>query len=178
MTKPHWVYSHKRSLLVLSNILIFGNSGSGKSTLAKSMCGSQGLAHLDLDLLAWEATTPPQRKELSASKIEIEHFIKTNKSWVIEGCYTDLLELAAPYSSEIIYMNLPIASCISNAKSRPWEPHKYESKQAQDENLAMLIDWISRYEERDDTFSASAHQNFYNNYTGKKRVIKSNQKFV
>lgn len=54
----------------MSNILIFGNSGSGKSTLAKSICGSQGLAHLDLDLLAWEATTPPQRKELSVSKIE------------------------------------------------------------------------------------------------------------
>jgi adenylate kinase family enzyme len=119
----------------LSNILIFGNSGSGKSTLAKNICKSQGLAHLDLDSLAWEETTPPERKNLNTSKKEIDNFIKMNDSWVIEGCYTDLLELAKSYSSEVIFMNLPIEDCISNAKSRPWEPHKYESKQAQDENL-------------------------------------------
>lgn len=160
----------------MSNILIFGNSGSGKSTLAKSICKSNGLAHLDLDSFAWEATMPPQRRSLNACKKDIDHFIKTNDSWVIEGCYTDLLELAESYSSEIIFMNLPIDECISNAKSRPWEPHKYESKQAQDENLDMLIDWISQYKKRDDTFSLAAHQSFYNNYNGKKRIINSNIK--
>ncbi|PCH93805.1 MAG: shikimate kinase [Gammaproteobacteria bacterium] len=158
----------------MSNILIFGNSGSGKSTLAKSICKSQDLAHLDLDSLAWEETTPPERKSLNTSKKEIDNFSKANDSWVIEGCYTDLLELAESYSSEIIFMNLPIENCISNAKSRSWEPHKYESKQAQDKNLGMLIDWISQYTKRDDTLSMSAHQNFYNNYNGKKRTINSN----
>ena len=162
----------------MSNILIFGNSGSGKSTLAKSMCKSQSLAHLDLDTLAWDATTPPKRKNLNTSKIEIESFIEANDSWVIEGCYTDLLKLVESYSSEIIFMNLPIEECIRNAKSRPWEPHKYKSKQAQDENLDMLINWISQYTERDDTFSMSAHQNFYNNYSGKKQIITSNVKCV
>ncbi|NOH72939.1 shikimate kinase [Vibrio pectenicida] len=162
----------------MSNILIFGNSGSGKSTLAKSICKSQGLAHLDLDSLAWKATTPPERRSLNTSKMEIDNFIQENDSWVIEGCYTDLLELAESYSNEVIFMNLPIEDCISNAKSRPWEPHKYESKQAQDENLGMLIDWISQYTKRDDTFSMSAHQKFYNDYSGKKRTINSNVKCV
>lgn len=162
----------------MSNILIFGNSGSGKSTLAKSICKTKGLAHLDLDSLAWEATTPPERKSLNTSKTDIENFTKTNDSWVIEGCYTDLLELVESYSSEIIFMNLPIEECIINAKSRPWEPHKYKSKQAQDENLDMLIDWISQYAKRDDTFSMIAHQSFYNNYSGKKHTINSNVKCV
>ncbi len=162
----------------MSNILIFGNSGSGKSTLANSMCKTQSLAHLDLDSLAWEATTPPERKCLSISKVEIDNFIKTNDFWVIEGCYTDLLKLVESYSSEIIFMNLPIEECITNAKSRSWEPHKYESKQAQDENLDMLIDWISQYTKRDDTLSMVAHQRFYNNYSGKKRIINSNIKCV
>lgn len=162
----------------MSNILIFGNSGSGKSTLAKSICKSQGLAHLDLDSLAWKATTPPERKSLSISKKEIDNFIKINNSWVIEGCYTDLLELTKAYSSEIIFMNLPIEVCISNAKSRPWEPHKYESKQAQDKNLDMLVNWISQYIQRDDTFSMIAHQKFYNDYSGKKRIVNSNVKWV
>ena len=167
-----------RKIRVLSNILIFGNSGSGKSTLAKNLCKLKGLAHLDLDSLAWEPTTPPERKSLNISKTEIDNFIKLNDSWVIEGCYTDLLELAEPYSSEIIFMDLPIESCILNAKSRPWEPHKYKSKQAQDENLGMLINWISQYTKRDDTFSMSAHQRFYNNYSRKKQIISSNTKCV
>jgi adenylate kinase family enzyme len=162
----------------LSNILIFGNSGSGKSTLAKSICKSEGLAHLDLDSLAWEATTPPERKKLNVSQKEIINFIKMNDSWVIEGCYTDLLELVESYSSEIIFMNLPIDECILNAKSRSWEPHKYKSKQAQDKNLGMLIDWISQYTKRSDTFSIVAHQKFYNNYSGQKRIINSNVKYV
>lgn len=161
----------------MSKILIFGNSGSGKSTLAKKLSQSEKLSHLDLDLLAWEPTSPPIRKDLKASKADIYNFIKANDSWVIEGCYTDLLDIVQPYSSEIIFMNLPISACISNAKLRPWEPHKYQSKQAQDENLGMLIDWISQYTSRDDTFSKSAHQNFYNNFSGKKRIITSNVSF-
>ncbi len=86
----------RRKVRVLSNVLIFGNSGSGKSTLAKSIYKSQVLAHLDLDSFAWEATTPTQRKSLNASKKDIVNFIKLNDSWVIEGYYTDLLELAEP----------------------------------------------------------------------------------
>ena len=71
-------------------------------------------------------------------------------------------------------MNLPIKSCISNAKARPWEPHKYETKQAQDENLAMLIDWIGQYSERNDTFSYAAHKQFYDGYHGHKKMITQN----
>jgi len=72
-------------------------------------------------------------------------------------------------------MNLPVEACISNARFRPWEPHKYSSKQEQDKNLAMLIDWIAKYEERDDTFSFASHQALFNNYSGKKRMLTSNE---
>jgi adenylate kinase family enzyme len=126
----------------LKKILVFGNSGSGKSTLSKELAATAKLAHLDLDTLAWLPTIPPERKALKDSAKEINEFITNNDGWVIEGCYSDLLEIASPYSTEIIYLNLPIEQCIKNAKSRPWEPHKYASKEAQDANLNMLIDWI------------------------------------
>lgn len=162
----------------MKKILIFGNSGSGKSTLAKYMCKPDGLAHLDLDSLAWEDSLPPQRRNLDHAKKDILTFIETNDSWVIEGCYTDLLELVAIYSNEIIFMNLSVDDCILNAKSRPWEPHKYESKQAQDNNLAMLINWITQYKERNDTFSMAAHQQFFEQYNGSKRMISNNLESV
>ena len=158
----------------MSNILIFGNSSSGKSTLAKELSNANGYAHLDLDTLAWKQSTPPERKPLDESGLEIAKFIESNPSWVIEGCYTDLLEIASPYSSEIIFMNLPIELCVSNAKQRPWEPHKYPSKEAQDANLDMLINWIEQYTTREDTFSEVTHKNFYREYLGNKRIITKN----
>jgi adenylate kinase family enzyme len=162
--------------LSLRNILIFGNSGSGKSTLARSICEKNNFTHLDLDLLAWENTIPPRRKALTLSEKELLFFINDNESWVIEGCYVDLLELVKKYSNEIIFMDLPIVHCIENAKLRPWEPHKYESKQAQDQNLNMLIDWISQYEDRNDTFSKVSHQCFYDQFIGNKKTIYRNEK--
>lgn len=160
----------------MKKILLFGNSGSGKSTLAKKLCLEHDLEYLDLDNLAWKLVSPPERRSIDESEKQINWFINEHHRWVIEGCYTDLLELAEPYSNEIIFLNLPSAVCISNAKKRPWEPHKYASKEAQDQNLQMLIDWISQYAEREDTFSDAAHRTFYENYSGKKTMFTSNDR--
>ncbi|MFT2092467.1 shikimate kinase [Paraglaciecola sp. 2405UD69-4] len=158
----------------MKKILIFGNSGSGKSTLSKKYSDAKNLAHLDLDTIAWLPSTPPQRKPLADSKIEIDTFISTHKGWVIEGCYTDLLELASPSATDIVFMNLPIEDCIDNAKRRPWEPHKYPSKAAQDANLNMLVEWISQYTNRSDGFSQSAHQGLFETFSKSKFMISNN----
>ena len=87
------------------------------------------------------------------------------------------MTLVAPHANEVIYMNLPIELCVDNARSRPWEPHKYESKEAQDKNLDMLINWIKAYDTRDDgIFSRTAHQQFFESFTGSKRMVTENQK--
>lgn len=159
----------------MQKILIFGNSGSGKSTLAKTLCSKSRLAHLDLDTLAWMPSSPPIRKPLIDSQVEIAMFIDAHQGWVIEGCYSDLLELATSASNEMIFLNLPVATCIDNAKNRPWEPHKYPSKRAQDANLAMLLEWIAQYPDREDTFSKAAHDQLYTTYAGAKRMLTRNE---
>ena len=156
--------------------MIFGNSGSGKSTLARELCEAEGLPHLDLDILAWEDAMPPVRKSLEESHAAILQFIHSHDGWVIEGCYTDLLEMAAPHATDLIFMNLPIDACIQNAKARPWEPHKYASKAAQDANLNMLIEWISQYNQRSDTFSQRAHQRLFEGFQGNKKMYVSNDR--
>jgi adenylate kinase family enzyme len=152
----------------LRRVLIFGNSGSGKSTLAKTLVESEHLSHLDLDVLAWLPTAPPQRAPLAESGEQMETFIAANKRWVIEGCYADLLEIASPHATDLIYLDLPVEQCVQNAKKRPWEPHKYHSKEAQDANLEMLIAWIRDYDCRQDCFSRSAHEHLYRLFTGSK----------
>lgn len=160
-------------------IVIFGNSASGKSSLAKKLATEHQLAHLDLDTLAWLSTSIdnliPQRQSIDVSVAEINAFISQHQAWVIEGCYSDLLAHTLTKCSEVVFMNLPIELCIENAKNRLWEPHKYNSKAAQDANLAMLIDWIAQYNQRTDTFSKSAHQKLYDEFSGNKTQYINNQ---
>lgn len=162
----------------MTRIVIFGNSGSGKSTLAAKLSRQHALAHLDLDTLAWEPVTPPVRRSVLASSKSIEHFMASNKNWVIEGCYSDLLECALEKATKAIYLSLPIEQCVENAKSRPWEPHKYASKKAQDANLDMLISWIRQYESRNDTFSKTAHEQLFEQFSGQKVLISSNEQRI
>ncbi|MDX1811869.1 MAG: shikimate kinase [Gammaproteobacteria bacterium] len=162
----------------MKKTVIFGNSGSGKSTLAKNLCDLYQLAHLDLDILAWQATNPPQRKPVDESAITIKQFTEQNQQWIIEGCYTDLIALAIEQANEIIFLNPGIETCISNAKLRPWEPHKYESPEAQEKNLGMLIDWIRDYEVREDEFSLKAHKQLYDSFLGRKTEYNSNQRQI
>jgi len=129
---------------------------------------------LDMDSLAWLPSDPPERAPLLASKEKIDEFVNANNEWVIEGCYTDLLALLSPQASEIIFMNLSLDQCIENATNRPWEPHKYSSKEDQDNNLSMLIEWISQYQERDDVFSFHSHFEFYENFSGLKSMRTKN----
>ncbi len=157
-------------------VVIFGNSGSGKSTLANEIADAEGLAHLDLDTLAWLPGLPPERKPLAESQQEIDAFMQDNVGWVIEGCYADLLTHVLSSATEVVYMNLSVEDCIKNAKTRPWEPHKYASKEAQDANLDMLIHWIRDYNTRDDVFSRRAHQALYESYSGKKTAYTSNDR--
>ncbi|MEM1427347.1 MAG: shikimate kinase, partial [Cyanobacteria bacterium P01_H01_bin.130] len=55
-------------------ILITGNSGSGKTTLASQLVDRYSLAHLDLDELAWLPVTPPQRRQVADSLVEMNAF--------------------------------------------------------------------------------------------------------
>ena len=112
---------------------------------------------------------------IAGSFVLISEFLNANEEWLIEGCYCDLLELVTTKADEVIFLNLPISTCIANAKKRPWEPHKYQSKEAQDANLKMLIDWISNYTYRNDTFSKAAHEKLYDEYQGKKIMYVSNK---
>ncbi|MDP3518855.1 MAG: shikimate kinase [Pseudohongiella sp.] len=151
----------------MKKIIIFGNSGSGKSTLAKKFA-DEGLSHLDLDVLAWLPVNPPERRPLQEASEQIDEFIRNHNAWVIEGCYADLLDLVKPFANEAIFMNLSIAQCQQNARNRPWESHKYPSKQAQDDNLPMLLDWIAGYHQRDDVLSYPAHRALFQSFQGKK----------
>jgi len=152
-------------------IVIMGNSGSGKTTLARKIASQYSLPVLDLDTLAWLDTVPPERKNITDSKREMTQFMELNQQWIVEGCYADLLEIACIFGNELIFLNPGVAQCVANCKRRPWEPNKYKTAKEQDENLAMLINWVEQYSIRKDEFSLHSHQLVFENFSGKKTEI-------
>jgi adenylate kinase family enzyme len=150
-------------------ILIFGNSGAGKSTLARSLATTYALAHLDLDMLAWEKADAPVRRALARSRAEIDRFTAANHGWVIEGAYADLLSLLLDECSELVFLNPGVEACIANCRARPWEPHKYADQDSQDRNLAFLIGWVREYATRDDEYSLQSHRWLFDRFNGVKR---------
>lgn len=154
---------------------MFGNSGSGKSTYAQWQSETRGLIHLDLDTVAWaDGVHPPKRRPLEKSLEDIGAFVQANENWVIEGCYSDLLAHAISYATEVVFLNPGVEVCVENATSRPWEAHKYDSPEAQNANLNMLISWIQQYDRREDEFSLQAHRRLFDEYRGNKREYESN----
>jgi adenylate kinase family enzyme len=160
---------------VSARFVVFGNSGSGKSTLALRLARTSGGAHLDLDTLAWQPTTPPQRRALLDSERQILAFIAAHDDWVIEGCYADLFPAPLRRCTRLIFLNPGAEACVANARLRPWEPHKYASPEAQDANLPMLIDWIRDYETRRDEFSLPAHRLLFDGFSGDKIELASRE---
>lgn len=150
-------------------LLVFGNSGSGKSTYAIAAATTNGLAHLDLDSIVWEPGKIAVQRHAEDIAGSLKDFIAQYSNWVIEGCYGELIQAAAPCCTELIFLNPGLDACLANNRRRPWEPDKYASAAEQDAMLPNLQQWVASYYARDDAWSYKTHRAIYDAFTGIKR---------
>ena len=150
-------------------ILIFGNSGSGKSTLARALAAEQHLAHLDLDTIVWEPDQIAVQRPAPAILQSLRDFLDANESWVIEGCYGELIEAAAAECTELVFLNPGLDACLENNRRRPFEPHKYPSPEAQQARLENLQAWVTEYYVRTGSWSYQHHRRLFDEHRGPKR---------
>lgn len=155
----------------MSRVLVFGNSGSGKSTLARALAAREGLVHLDLDTIVWEPDMVAMQRPMPAILAALEGFLAAHEAWVIEGCYGELIEAAAPRCTELVFLNPGREACLENNRRRPWEPHKYATPAAQDAMLAALQEWVAAYYTRDDAWSLRYHRRVFDAHRGPKREL-------
>jgi len=94
---------------------------------------------------------------------------------VIEGCYADLVEMCLANCTHLLFLDPGTAACIQNAKRRPWEPHKYANKEAQDANREMLLGWIRDY---DDACSRKAHEALFAGFGGRKTTLATREQIA
>lgn len=153
-------------------VAILGNSGSGKSTLANWLARSIHLAVLDLDSVAWVPDQPAVARPSALAQADVTSFCNAHERWVVEGCYGDLITAALQLQPRLIFLNPGLESCIDHCRSRPWEPHKYPSEQAQDANLKFLLTWVAEYYTRQGPMSLNAHQALFAGYGGQKLEIR------
>lgn len=152
-------------------IILLGNAGSGKSTMARRLVGTEHIPRLSLDAIAW--VEGPERKPLAESLRQLQQFIDANAQWVIEGCYSDLVEAALPHCSELRFLNPGVDVCVAHCLSRPWEPDKFPTPEAQQAMLADLIEWVRAYDVRDDEYGLRRHRRLFDAFTGLKKEYTS-----
>lgn len=151
--------------------LIVGNSGSGKSWRARALAQQHQAPHLDLDTIVFVPGLIAVPRPLDEAMADLRRFAQASDSWVIEGCYGDFIEAALPFCTELVFMNPGKDVCLANNGKRPWETHKYESKEKQDSMLPFLLDWVGKYYERDDACSFQYHRRLFDGFEGEKHEI-------
>jgi len=154
-------------------IVIVGNSGSGKSTLARRLARQQGLAALDLDTVAWEPGKIAVPRPPAAAVANVQAFCRAHERWVVEGCYAGLAGAALAGAPTLVFLEPGVDACLANCSARPWEPHKYASREAQDEKLECLLAWVRAYYTRDDDYSLVSHRALFDAYAGPKQKLVS-----
>ncbi len=156
-----------------TRIAIIGNAGSGKSTLARRLAAPGRTPVLDLDTIVWEPGQIAVPRPQPAVHADLDRFCAEHDAWIVEGCYSGLAERLLAQGPELIFLNPGEAACLRNCRARSWEPHKYASKEAQDEQLEFLLAWVSDYYRRADGASLARHRAIFDAYQGPKRELVS-----
>ena len=153
------------------HIAILGNSGSGKSTLAKWLASRSDAAVLDLDTVAWVPGQIAVPRDPAEAADDVHTFCCAHSDWVIEGCYASLIRATFEFQPRLLFLNPGKQRCMENCRSRPWEPHKYPSKEEQDKRLAFLLSWVEEYYIRSGEMSLQGHRAAYADYHGPKNEL-------
>ncbi len=135
--------------------------------MARHLMGEKRIARLSLDEIAWSEGT--KRRPLDQSVALLDAFLTNNDQWIIEGCYSDLVEAALPHCNELRFLNPGVEVCVANCRRRPWEPEKFSTPEAQAEMLDRLVEWVREYELRDDEYGLRRHRKLFDSFRGRKR---------
>lgn len=159
-------------------ILILGNSGAGKSTLAHALVQRASLQHLDLDTVVWVQGAIAQARPEPEIQAELDAFVAAHPRWVIEGSYGDWIAHLSVSAELLVFLDPGVERCLVHQERRPWEPHKYDDPQAQQERRAFLAEWTRQYPDRPDRFGRGYHQRVFDAFEGRKLHAEDTQEVL
>jgi adenylate kinase family enzyme len=85
-------------------ILVFGPSGAGKSTLARHIGARLGIPVVHLDVIYWNPGWVPVEREPFRERVAEA---AAGDAWVMDGNYSNHLDLRLPRAQAVIWLDLP-----------------------------------------------------------------------
>ncbi|BAT52697.1 topology modulation protein [Nostoc sp. NIES-3756] len=105
----------------MQKILIIGSGGAGKSTLARELGRILNIDIIHLDTFYWQ----PGWVETAKDKWEIiiQDLIQL-ESWIMDGNYSNTLDLRLPVADTVIFLDFPRLLCLFRVIQRRWQVGK------------------------------------------------------
>jgi len=149
-----------------NRIVIIGNSGSGKSWLSERLAGALGVKFVDLDRIHWIGDGHGNKREPSVA-IEMVSEISRGPTWVVEGVYGWLAEVAAKQATTLIWLDVPWKECEEGLLKRGFR--RSDTK----EGFRDLLSWAGDYWRRQGSSSFEGHLRLYQSFTRKRYRLQS-----
>jgi adenylate kinase family enzyme len=146
-------------------VVIIGGSGSGKSTLASLLATRVGCEAIDLDRIHWQERLGSKRDEGEAKAMVAVCAAKP--TWIIEGVFGWLAEVALPSATSLIWLDVPWSVCSENLRRRgPWPG-------ATADEHADFLTWAENFWQRTTSSSYSGHLALFEGFRGFKRSLRA-----
>ncbi len=144
--------------------IVIGNSGSGKSTLVERLGKARHLPVYDLDLVHWY---PDGRKrDESDAKARVAEIAATD-TWVMEGVYGWLAEVAVVRATLLIWLDLSWDECRNGLLARGLRRGMTLNDQKE------LLAWAEDYWVRTTSSSVTGHERLYRAFMGDKARLRT-----
>lgn len=144
---------------LLQRLLIVGNSGSGKSTLAAGIAARSHQAVVDLDAIHWDDNGRKREEGVSRDRVAA---VAAQHTWIIEGVYGSLAEVASTRATALIWTDLPWSECRDGLLRRGLRRGMTEADQA------ALLSWAAAYWTRRTPSSSAGHLRLFEAFPGEK----------
>lgn len=147
----------------MERILIIGNSGAGKSWLSRELETRLRARVTHLDQLFWEpgGFVKERPAELVATEVAER---AAEESWILEGVFGDLIEIAVPRATHLIFLDKSWEECRAALLERGVQAEKHPNLDEANRSFAELLEWASKYGERTNSRSQSAHRKLYDEF--------------
>jgi len=148
-------------------IYIMGTSGSGKSHLAKIISKKLNIKHLDLDDIYWiKKYTKALQLEKRGPKLK--KFLKNNKSWIIEGVYSNWSIEAIKKSDLIIWLDISLNKRLYRLIKRHIQRISNKKTPSKIKDTIDIIKYSYSYKKK----SNKHHSSYYNH----NKILKKHKK--
>ena len=155
-------------------ILIIGNSGSGKTWLGTPLSQKMNIPLHHMDTLRWDKGGYKIRRSAADIYKDLDAIQKQDQ-WILEGVFGKMIERCLPFSTLLIWLNLPWEDCKQNLLSRGPQFEDFLNSNEKEKALNKLIEWASEHESRTDTNSWGFFNDLYKDFKYEKTCFRSRE---